>query len=246
MSSLRPASRWLLEEKYGGAPGKMFERDVKRLKKGEPFQYVIGWLDFLACRVDLRFRPFIPRPETEYWVNEVLKTPPRGRPIKCLDLFAGSGCIGLALLKHLPQARVDFGENDLRALKQIQFNLKLNQLTKRGRVIKTDVFSNIEGPYDYIFANPPYVARRHCRQVQKNVLVYEPAAALLAGADGLKYIRRFLAGAPKFLRKGGRLFLEFNPAQKPALEKLLASEGYCFKFYRDQFGRWRYLAAGRL
>ena len=154
-------ANWLIRDKYGGEEVvsrvtrsdfarrqflKNIEADFDRLEAGEPIDYVIGWREFLGCKIDLSSRPLIPREETEFWVGEVLRdrfscTCPSkpwrsgdemgsrkteatcevafsstkndfSRPLRVLDLFSGSGCIGLAVLKNIPNAKVTFGEKD--------------------------------------------------------------------------------------------------------------------------------------
>jgi len=228
------------------------------MKSEEPLDYRIGWREFLGCRIDLSTRPLIPRDETEFWLAEALKEikqgPTAGKQV--LDLFAGSGCIGLAVLKHCPGVGVTFGEREAKFCAQILKNIKLNPPAKfdslttlesplKGssvnEIISTDIFSKIKGKFDYLFANPPYVATKRSR-IQTSVRDWEPAEALLAGADGLAVIRPFLAEAKNHLRPGGKIYLEFGYGQKGALEKLLRRNGYkTWSFHRDQFGRWRWV-----
>ena len=118
------------------------------------------------------------RAETEYWVEKILKTLPRS-PIHILDIFAGSGCVGVALAHHLPSAHIDFADNDLNCLKQIRKNITLHNLTPRTKVINSNVFSNLTHRYDYIFANPPYLSR-DSKDIQDSVLNYESHTALFA------------------------------------------------------------------
>lgn len=238
---------WLLRDKYHGRRGADFYRDLNKLKRGVPVDYLIGWKDFLGCRIDLSQKPFIPRIETEYWVEEVIKKY-RDTPgtLRILDIFAGSGCIGIAFLKHLVNCRVDFVDSHVNSLKQIEINLKINQIApSRVRVIYSDIFSHLNtftsgsSGYDLIVANPPYVATGDL--VESRVKEYEPPSALFAGASGLEVISLFLKEAHQYLAPAGRIFMEHAPHQKSALEELLRKLGYRgWEFKRDQFGRWRW------
>ena len=262
--------RWLREEKYGGKETQGFKKDIARLERGEHIDYVIGRVDFLECKIDLSQRPLIPRPETEFWTEKVIEeigrshhafssrfTPSaawgptrlgrkrgaRALPFRCLDVFAGSGCIGVAVLKHIPRSRVDFAEKEKKLLKQIAINAKLNRITsKRYRVFQSDIFSGVRGVYDYIFANPPYIAESRKSKVQKSVLKNEPFNAVFGGKDGLYYIRKFLKEAKNHLSPGGKIYMEFDSFQKQAITKLIRRFGYShFEFFKDQYGKWRYL-----
>ena len=104
------------------------------------------------------------------------------RPLKVLDIFAGSGCIGIAVLKHLPNTTVDFVDSEDNCLEQIKINCEINKIDpKRYRVIKGDVFDGGDlGKYDLILANPPYCVRPN---VDISVLTYEPVTAVIGGGD---------------------------------------------------------------
>ena len=235
---------WLLEEKYQGKKTSKFLKEVLRLKGGEPLSYIIGFVPFLGCKIDLSFRPLIPRAETEFWVEKAIAIIKKGGArsnVRCLDIFAGSGCIGIAVLKHLPNSQVDFGEKDPVFVKQIKRNLKTNNISLAGgRVIKSDVFSAIHGKYDYIFANPPYIAVSRKRLVAKSVINFEPAQALFAPDKGMFYIREFLQEAPKHLKENGIIFLEFDSWQKKEIEKVSKTLGYKHvSFLKDQYKKWR-------
>jgi release factor glutamine methyltransferase len=240
---------WLLNEKYGGRITKEAKKDIERLKKGEPVDYVIGHKNFLDCKIDLRYKPLIPRDETEFWVGSAIgkiadvykiKSP---NVFKCLDIFAGSGCIGIAVLKHIKKSHCDFVDIDDNALKQIRLNLKLNKIDKkRYKVIKSHVFEKVEGKYDCIFANPPYIAQGEKSKVQKSALNFEPQKALFAKDKGLFYIKKLLQQTRQFLTNNGVIYLEFDSLQKRAIKRFLEQRG-CkgYNFFRDQFGKWRYL-----
>ena len=239
---------WLLKEKYNNKPSEKFYKDVERLKAGEPVDYVIGFTEFLGCKINLSKKPLIPRQETEYWVGQVLKNLKKG---KALDIFSGSGCIGISILKNIKNIKVDFAEKDKEIIKQIKINLKLNQPSGpkgtpasawRSKVIESDVFKNVVGKYDYIFANPPYIPKAKIKKIQKSVLKFEPKEALFGGSDGLYYIRKFLKDAKNHLNDGGVIFMEFDPPLKKEIENLIKKNKYSnCKFYKDQYKRWRWV-----
>ncbi len=236
--------KWLLDEKYGGAMSDLARKDIKRLEKGEPVDYIIGFVNFLGCKIDLSLMPFIPEPETEHWVGEAIKEIGILSPEpRILDIFSGSGCIGTAILKNVSGVKVDFAEKENKFLKQIKINLEINNINKeRFSVIKSDVFQNIKGKYDFILANPPYIALSRKNKVQKSVLKYEPKIALFGGKDGLFIIKKFLKEVRNHLNENGKVYMEFDSFQKNQLEKVLKSFGYKnFVFEKDQYGKWRYI-----
>ena len=169
----------------------------------------------------------------------------RAMQCRVLDIFAGSGCIGIAVLKHIPWAKVDFAEKEKRFLKQIEINAKLNGIaSNRYRLIQSDVFSNVKGEYDYILANPPYVAEERKVRVQKSVLENEPKGAVFGGRDGLQYIRPFFRQAKHYLKESGSIWMEFDSSQKCAIENIVKEYGYeHWSFGEDQYNKWRYVSA---
>lgn len=221
-------------------------------KTAKPTEYRQGFVEFLGCRIDLSKRPFIPRPETEYWVGKAIKAikqkaKSKKSKIECLDIFAGSGCIGLALLKAGPDLveRVDFAEKEKKFLEQIKINVKINNIDpKRYRLVQSDISPKVHRKYDYILANPPYVAESRMKEVDPDVLLWEPKGALFAGKDGLDVIRQFLPAAIFHLKKGGEVWMEFDPFQKSEIDKIVrAAEYRHHNFFRDQYGQWRFLRA---
>ena len=212
-----------------------------------PIEYEKSFIKFLNCKIDLRNRVFIPRIETEFWVKKAikeLKIENCKLKIDALDIFAGSGCIGIAILKNIKNSYVDFADTDKKAIGQIKINLKLNKIPReRYRIYKSDLFEKIKDKdYNYIFANPPYVAKERLKEVQPSVLKYEPKTSFLAGKRGLFYIRKFLKEAKRFLKERGTVYLEFDPLQKKEIEDILKKKGYKnFKFFKDQFKKYRFV-----
>ena len=231
-----------------------------------PVEYKNGFVKFLNCKIDLRNRVFIPRIETEFWVSQVLKELKNAekcsrhikmKKLRILDIFAGSGCIGIAILKARPKLcrRVDFIDIDEKAISQIKINLRLNEIPKnRYRIYKSNLFEKFtphrtcsgaglkNKKYDYIFANPPYVAKGRLNEVQPSVLKYEPKRAILAGKGGLFYIRKFLKESKNFLKPNGVIYLEIDPQQKDDIENILEKQRYKkSKFFKDQFKKYRFV-----
>ena len=216
---------------------------------------------FNGAKIDILKFPVIPREETKFWVKKVLKRlrtfslrsknldsslrselKKEKKKLKVLDLFSGTGCIGIAILKNIKDSSVDFGDIDDGALEQIKINLKINKINpKRTRIIKTDIFSKIQGKYGLILANPPYVAKERLNEVQSLVKENEPKVAWYGGKRGIFYILKFLKKAKNFLKKSGIIYLEFDPLQKKEIEKILKKENYNFISLKDQFGKLRYL-----
>src|SRR3990167_4673718 len=113
--------------------------DVIRFPKDYPRDYKIGWVDFINVKIDLSLKPLIPRTETEYWVwKEIKNLKPES---KILDIFCGSGCIGIAILKNVPGSTCTFADLNDNTLKQTQLNLNLNKVDqKRYKIVKSDIF----------------------------------------------------------------------------------------------------------
>ena len=212
-----------------------------------PIEYERGYTKFLNCKIDLRNRVFIPRIETEFWVARAIKTIRTSniehRTLKVLDIFAGSGCIGISILKNVKNLLVDFADIDKKAIEQIKINLKLNKIpSQRYRIYQSNLFEKIKNKnYNYIFANPPYVAKERIKDVQLSVLKYEPKTSFLAGKKGFFYIKKFLKEAKRFMKPGGIIYLEFDPEQKNDILDILKKENYKnFQFFKVQFKKWRF------
>ena len=221
------------------------------MRNDYPNEYKKGFVRFLGYRIELGNHVFIPRPETAFWLKKAIKAIKersyKASGIRVLDIFSGSGSIGIAVLKKIEKSLVDFVDVDEKAVRQIKTNLNINNIPdKRYRVVKSDLFGDLKGEkYDFILANPPYVAEERIDDVQPSVLFYEPKRALFGGKDGLFYIRKFLKEAKSHLRKGGIIFMEIDPYQKEGVRKILAGYAYKrFNFFKDQFGKFRFVIIG--
>jgi len=204
----------------------------------EPREYTEGWTEFLGCRIDLSKKPLIPRPETEFWVEKLIPEISGmdiRRPFHILDIFTGSGCVGIAVATHCPAAQVTLA--DIK-------NYVTTPLPTNAHFTQSDLFSKLPSKYDFILANPPYVPEDGG---VAGIMKHEPSEALYAGKDGLDVIKKFLEQVPSHLSKGGQIWMEFGSEQKEEVTNLLRTfnyyQGFTCTFHRDQHDRWRYLVA---
>lgn len=205
-----------------------------------PEDYKKGSKFFLGAKIDLSKKPFIPREETEYWVSLAIKEIKESAV--CLDLFSGSGCIGIAILKNINNSYCDFGEKEEIFRDQIKINLELNNIEEsRYSIIETEAFSNIEKQYDYILANPPYVALNRIKEVGEDVLEFEPHCALFSGNDGLDAIKEFLLKARNYLKDNGVIYMEFDEKQLNEIEDIVKINYSKYEFFKDQFNKYRFI-----
>lgn len=240
---------FLLKEKYGYSDTEIFlekglplyvKRDIELLNKGYPVDYLIGYKWFLNVKIDLSKKPLIPRNETEYWVEKCInKIPQNADIINVLDIFCGSGCIGLAILKHLPNTFVTFSDI---AKKGYPFYAVESPSERRHKVIRSNLFEKMKrAKFDYIFANPPYVDPND--PLIGAEIKYEPKAALFANDNGMEIIKKFLAEAYKHLLPQGKIFMEFGYNQKDLIDEYLKSLNTYNKwqFHKDQYRTWRWV-----
>ncbi len=252
--------QWLLDEKYGGKETAAYEEDKKRLAEGEPLAYVIGSQPFLGLKIYLDSKPLIPRPETEWWTERLVanvknsmrkfwpsatrRTEEFSRTvfnIRALDLCAGSGAIGCAFLKLLPDVQVFFGEIDPAHEMTIQKNIHENQLNEsRSTIGIGDLFEPFgETRFDIIAANPPYIPSG--RKLQESVADYEPSRALFSGADGLDIIRRIAEQLPGHLAPDGIAWIECDENAAEASCALFESHGLAAEIRTDQYDKPRFI-----
>jgi release factor glutamine methyltransferase len=223
----------LLQEKPDATP-----EEQERLSRGEPLAYVIGTQPFLGLTIGLSSRPLIPRPETEWWTEELIHHIGT-RSLRVLDLCAGSGAIGLAILKECPNATVMFGERMPSHAVQIQENLARNHLdSSRADIRAGDLFAPFTNErFDIIAVNPPYIPEG--RVLDESVALYEPNEALFGGPDGLSLIRRIAKEVPQHIVPDGELWMECDVETIEAATALFPKA----TIRTDQYGRPRVVVA---
>ncbi len=233
----------LRREKYGGAKDANMHDDLARLMKGEPLAYVIGTQPFLGLTIFLDSTPLIPRPETEWWTEILIATLRDRKNVSLLDLCAGSGAIGLSVLKHT-NAHVWFGELFGEHEATIRKSLRVNALDEaRADVRIGNLFEPFSGiRFDVIATNPPYIPST--RTLPDSVKMFEPHEALFAGEDGLSVIRTILEHAPLHLNPRGELWMECDMSHISEAAEIAKRHGATRTEIRnDPYGRARLLIA---
>lgn len=217
-----------------------------RLVKGEPLQYILGEARFYGMDLYVSQSVLIPRPETEELVDIIVTRNP-GPDLRVLDVGTGSGAIAIALSRNLPFSKVtaiDISEDALVVARK-------NAAALHACIdfIHADVFT-YEAAYDsfdIIVSNPPYVAESERKDMDRNVLDYEPAQALFVSDDRpLIYYSRISEIAIRALVPGGRLYFEINPLFADSLRAMLESDGFVsVEILEDISRRKRFASAVR-
>ncbi|MFN2463334.1 MAG: peptide chain release factor N(5)-glutamine methyltransferase [Candidatus Dormibacteria bacterium] len=225
-----------------------FRTLCRRRAGGEPIAYIRRRREFMS--VDLLVTPavLIPRPETEILVEEALRLsrPPVGppAPARFLDVGTGSGAIAVAMAVHHTACRVVATDISAGAVEVARRNVERLELQDRVEVREADLAAGVEGPFDLVLANLPYIDPSWPDAVTPEVRATEPAGALFAGEDGLDLVRRLLADLPRLLRSGGSALLEVDPrnADKAAALGRAAGE---VRVLHDLAGHPRVVAVAR-
>jgi release factor glutamine methyltransferase len=215
---------------------------VKRRGEGEPLQHLLGTVEFCGHTFLCDSRALVPRPETEELV-ELLKSEVRNPESEILDVGTGSGVIALTLAKEFPEAKISGTDISEDALALARENAARLGLSDRVRFFKSNLLENVEGTFDLIVANLPYIAAQDRHTLSREVL-HDPEVALFAGGQGDELVRELIGQAPARLRPGGMLALEIGLGQSEALLSILAEKNYrdiCLK--NDYLGRPRFLFA---
>ncbi len=215
---------------------------VRRRGGGEPLQHLLGTVEFCGHIFLCDKRALVPRPESEELV-ELLKSEIRNPKSEILDIGTGSGVIALSLAKEFPGAEIQAVDISEDALALARENAARFDLNDRVRFFKSNVLENVDGNFDLIVANLPYIAAQDRHTLSREVL-RDPEVALFAGAQGDELVRALIDQAPARLRPGGMLALEIGISQSEALFSILAGKNYrdiCSK--NDYSSRLRFLFA---
>ena len=190
----------------------------------EPLAYIVGHCQFYGHDFHLTRHTFIPRPETEFLVEEAVNFARRHHPenqLTLADIGTGSGAVAISLALALPEARIYATEIDTQALKTARINCRQHGVSRRVILLQGDLLEPLPGPVNVIIANLPYVKNNELEKLDPEIANFEPRIALAGGEDGLDIVRRLLTQVQGRLHPDGCLLLEIGYTQSKAVNSLL-------------------------
>ena len=205
-----------------------------------PLQYLTGEQEFMGLTYKVNESVLIPRQDTECLVEIVLKHLHDG--MRILDMCTGSGCILISLLHYSNDCEgvgVDLSEEALNVARDNSERLSNNGISDKMNVnfVHSDLFENIDGNFDIIVSNPPYIKTEVIKGLMPEVRDYEPMMALDGMEDGLYFYRKIIRSAKEYLSRGGQLFFEIGYDQGQEVSDLMRKEGYtCVEVLKDLAG----------
>ena len=192
----------------------------------KPVAYLTGKKNFWKYSFFVSDQTLIPRPDTEILIENVLKITKYKSNLNILDIGTGSGCILLSILKD----RSDFYGTGIYISKDCINISRINatnlELSNRSKFFKSDIDNLLNGKYDLIISNPPYIKKLDLKYLDKDIIDFEPKIALDGGLEGISIIKKIIIRSSDLLKNSGKLILEIGFDQKYKVKKLLKNNGF--------------------
>ena len=201
---------------------KEYESVLKKRAERVPLQYITGEQEFMGLTFYVNSNVLIPRQDTETLVEEALNLAKAG--MRILDMCTGSGCIIISILKNKSDVKGMGCDISKQALIVAKENAKLNNVNVAFEY--SDLFENIEGKFDMIVSNPPYIRSAEIPSLMPEVAQFEPLTALDGSEDGLEFYRRIIKESKNYLNADGYIIFEIGNDQGEAVSNMLTYAGY--------------------
>lgn len=198
---------------------------VSRRVAGEPVARILGHKEFWGLRFDLGRETLVPRPDTETLIDAAIAAYGRGGPRRILDLGTGTGCILIAALTEFPDAEGWGTDLAPGAVEIARANAKRLGLARRASFAVADWDAGLDGAFDLILSNPPYILRGEIDGLPPEVRLHDPALALDGGKDGLTAYRLLAEAGKRRLAPGGLLIAELGAGQEADVAAIMAAAG---------------------
>ncbi|KPL15928.1 hypothetical protein AMJ74_00280 [candidate division WOR_3 bacterium SM1_77] len=220
---------------------KFLKMKLLQLKQGVPIEYITKKVYFLNYVLRIYPGVFIPRLETEYFI-ELIEKMPYFAPKEILEIGTGCGAISIALAGVFPNATITATDVSEIALSCAQENIETYNLQKRMTLLRRNMFDGISETFDLIVSNPPYIPRSRLQSLPKSVKEFEPIVAIDGGENGTHFIHKLIKAGRPHLNEDGIMAVEIDESQVKPLQKFLSSNiSTPFSFKKDLFSRFRYL-----
>ena len=229
-ASGKPADKLMRDMLFytSGEIAEKVEKLISRRLKGEPVAYITGSWEFYGMPLEITPAVLIPRIDTELLAKAAIELMQTNTGARILDLCAGSGCVGCAISRELPGARIVMADKDREALKICRRNVVLNDLNPVVSCVEADAKADppmMMGSFDLIVSNPPYIPTTDILTLDASVRDFEPIEALNGGPDGLDFFRAILAHWKQIVRDGGYMMFEIGVNQAEDVRKLMRLAG---------------------
>ena len=200
----------------------LYKEYLEKRSRRIPVQHILGVQCFCGLDFIVTLDVLCPRQDTEVLIEEAIKRIRPGSSI--LDMCTGSGCIILTLLHFVKDCKGTAADLSEKALAVAVQNAK--KLEKECTFIHSDLFENIEGRYDVIVSNPPYIATKEIEALEPEVRDMEPRMALDGMEDGLFFYRKIVSASVQYLNPEGWLMFEIGYDQGEQVSEMMKSAGY--------------------
>lgn len=214
-----------------------FQTDLKELIGGKPLHRILGYRYFWKDKFELSYDTLEPRPDTETLIEVCLRCVPNKKTeYRILDLGTGSGCILASLLMEYPNSvgvGVDISKG---ALDTAHVNANYLGISERVEWIQSDWLANVEGTFDIIISNPPYIPSLDIHELSATVQSYDPLKALDGGEDGLDAYRHLAEHLPSIIKDNTLIILEIGYDQGESVPALFKSHGYNIVSLEKDYG----------
>jgi len=241
----RPRFEIYFRQDYDPMIDKSLRWKFALIKNGVPIEYITKQVQFLKYNLALYPGVFIPRLETEYFVEQICKLI-EIKPQRICEIGTGCGAISIALAEFFNETEIIATDICELSLHNAQENILKYNLEERIKLIRTDLFIPFKiGIFDLIVCNPPYIPRQRINTLPKSVRDFEPRKALDGGEGGTEFIKKLIDQGRLYLRNSINIALEIDEDEMEELNSYLKERCKDYFFLRDLFGRIRYLFIGR-
>ncbi len=211
-----------MNEEMNAEQEKQYKVYLKTRANHIPLQHITGVQEFMGLEFCVNEHVLVPRQDTEVLVESVLEVLETGMDV--LDMCTGSGCIIISLKKLKEDIKASAVDISKEALEVAAKNIE--KLEADVKLLESDLFTNVEGTYDVIVSNPPYIRTAVIEELKEEVKFHDPFLALDGKEDGLYFYRKIVKESPNYLKQHGKLYFEIGHDQGEEVKVLMEQAGF--------------------